>query len=184
MHYICNFKKFLEKLIGSTSGNDQLNAYWTNPPEDKNINSGQNLKNNSIKQLKCNRKWADSGGSILGQRKWQRMFRFLQFLAEGRPSPLPAMLSQLILWYKTRRLSELRNHKVEFGATTAARKCRTTLRKESWKEKVQVLCINSSVDFWILEIQCGLQEVQLRIKNGSEIKLPLRSQSLLLKSNQ
>ena len=56
MHYICNFKKFLEKLIGSTSGNDQLNAYRTNPPEDKNINSGPNLKNNSIKQLKCNRK--------------------------------------------------------------------------------------------------------------------------------
>ena len=56
MYYICNLKQFLEKLIGSTSGNDQLNAYWTNPPEDKNINSGQNLRNNSIKQLKCNRK--------------------------------------------------------------------------------------------------------------------------------
>lgn len=69
MYYICNLKQFLEKLIGSTSGKDQLNAYWTNRPEDKNINSGQNLKNNSIKQLKCNRKRADSGGLILGQRK-------------------------------------------------------------------------------------------------------------------
>ena len=36
MYYICNLKQFLEKLIGSTSGKDQLNAYWTNPPEDKN----------------------------------------------------------------------------------------------------------------------------------------------------
>jgi len=95
-----------------------------------------------------------------------------------------AILSQLILWYKTRRFSELRNHKVEFGATTAARKCRTTLRKESWKEKVQILYINSSVDYWTLEVQHRLQEVQLRIKNGSEIKLPLRSQSLLLKFSQ
>ena len=95
-----------------------------------------------------------------------------------------AILSQLILWYKTRRFSELRNHKVEFGATTAARKCRTTLRKESWKEKVQILYINSSVDYWTLEVQHRLQEVQLRIKNASEIKLPLRSQSLLLKFSQ
>ena len=73
-----------------------------------------------------------------------------------------------MLWEKTGRFSGLSNHKVEFGASTAARKCEKTLRKESSKEeKVQILCINSSqisLDLWTSEVQSGLQEVQLRIK--------------------
>lgn len=58
--------------MGSTFGYGQVNSYWTNPPEDKNIKSGQNLKGNSIKRLE-NRKQADSGESPAGQREWQRV---------------------------------------------------------------------------------------------------------------
>lgn len=90
MCYFCNLKYFQKKLLISISDNGQYSTCQTNPPADKNVNSGQNLKNNSFKRQKSNRMQAGSGvESTLSQREWHTASFLFFTIFWPRTGPCP-----------------------------------------------------------------------------------------------